>query len=220
MERSIFMNLRMYILRHKTIFAVVTIMSVLGVLGQTISATFWTPMIDALASKKSSTFWWWIVIDLASALFRFGFGQLADYLQEKAKQSVNVDIQHDLITGIANMNLPGFRNRTVGQYTSWLTNDIQQIDEKGLTTFFSIIMYSAGVVFPLISLALYHWSLCVVAIVCGVIMTIAPRALQKVIEDGSSELTHTNESFVNSADNVLNANCKNKLATPWHDTVR
>lgn len=198
------MSLKYYLNKHKVIVSVVVVLTLVDILGQTISTMLWTPMIDALAKRSTQMFWQWFLIDLVFGLVRFGLGQIGEYLKAAATQTINVDMQHDLSTGIANRSLPQFQQDSVGQYTSWLTNDIQQIDTKGLTTFFDIVMYSAGIAFPLISLIWYHWSLGLAAVICGLIMTIAPRFLQRLVEQGSDQVTHANERFVNVAENTLN----------------
>ncbi|WP_127848856.1 ATP-binding cassette domain-containing protein [Lacticaseibacillus hulanensis] len=198
------MTLKYYLGKHKVLVFVAVVLTLLSIIGQTIGTMFWTPMIDALARRSTSTFWWWFTIDTVFSLVRFGVGQIDDYLQTVATQRINVDMQRDLSNGVANQSLPEFQKGSVGQYTSWLTNDIQQIDTKGLATFFNIVMYGGGIVFPLVSLIWYHWSLGVAAIVCGLIMTIAPRVLQHKVEQGSERVTRANEHFVNVAENTLN----------------
>lgn len=175
-----------------------------SVAGQTFRQVLLNVLFDAGVNRQMTTFGFWLIITIVVQFVFLFESEYQVYVQTQAIQQMNLDLQTDLANGIANQSYTAFHQGNVGQYTSWLNNDVMQIDQKGFTNVFNMVQYVGGFVFPFGTLLAYHWTLAVTAIVCGVVMTITPRIITKLITESSEQVTKTNEQFVNDAENNLN----------------
>lgn len=198
------MNVMKYVRQERKLVLGAMVLIVVAIAGQTFRQVLLNVLFDAAVDKRMAAFvFWLIVVVVVQFVFMFE-DQSGTYLKTKATQQMNLDLQTDLATGIANQSYAAFHQHNVGQYTSWLNNDVLQIDQKGFTNLFDMVMYAGGFLFPLGTLLAYHWSLAVTAVACGIVMTVTPRVITKLITESSAQVTKANEHFVNEAENNLN----------------
>lgn len=161
-------------------------------------------LIDSLVQFSAHTFWFWILMMGLSSLVTIVFSQSADYVRTKTIQKINLALQKRLAIGVSNLSYTKFHEEgSVGKFTSWLTNDVQQIDAQGFENFFNIVMYAAGVVVPFFTFAYYHWILALTALILGITLQIVPKSLTKNLQKNTLNVTLTNEEFVQRVENIL-----------------
>lgn len=162
-------------------------------------------LADSLVDYALHNFVYWFVINIVLGFVMVFLGNLIDYFEEFSLQKMNLPLRDDLATGIANQSLDQFnQSESVGKYTSWFTNDVAQIDQKGFQIIFSLTFYLAGIIFPVAAFMFYHWSLALAAVILGLVLTFLPKVIQGKLEKSSYVLTVSNERFVNQVENLLN----------------
>ena len=65
------------------------------------------------------------------------------------------------------------------EYISWFTNDVSQIQRLAWEPFFSSISFVASIVFSIIALFTFHWSLLIISLAAAIIIMTAPKLFTK-----------------------------------------
>lgn len=125
---------------------------------------------------------------------------------EQARFSQNVDklIRKDIATELSRSNYATFHKQTVSTYSSWLTNDITTINNFGITDFLMIVRQVFEIIFGMLTLAYFNFSLVITVVVLTIIMGIVPNLFSKILSKKSLEYTHANERLVNTINDILN----------------
>lgn len=198
------MNLKKYLGRHRGMVALITILLAIAEIGTAAGSTILSKDIDTLMRHDAIGFSRWFGLSIVLTVLTLGSTLVSTYLKTVNIQTMNIDLQQDLATGIGNLPYDKFhRDNTVGRFTSWLNNDVSQLDEKGFTNFYDLVSNGVGIVASLIALYLFHWSLVVVALLLALIINLVPRLIKQALVNSSREVTERLEKFNTQVENVL-----------------
>ena len=75
-----------------------------------------------------------------------------------------------------------FHAQDSGEYLSWFTAGIKEIEEKAWDSFFQFTAYSAQVITNIVILACVQWSLLPLVFISAVIMIVMPKLFEKKLE--------------------------------------
>lgn len=123
-------------------------------------------------------FWWFLYFLLCA---------LGAYFQAKAISRMNHQVRHDLYLSLLQKNHRQFQEQDSGEYLSWLTNNINQIEQLAWNPFFSMVGRIAQIVWSVIGLATLHWSMLLASLVITVVMWAVPRCFTGKVETLSAE---------------------------------
>lgn len=195
--------MKKYLLRKKKMVGISTFLialrQALGVLGATINAFALTALVkmdlrDFLYQEVFLLLVWMGII------FIEGFLKVYNI---KIIQKIDIEIRKDIVSKFANSNYQEFNSRNMGTYLSWLNNDIEKINQKGIEQYFEIVKGISGLIFSVIALFMYHWSLLAVTITSVFIMLTIPKIFKPKVEYAGNISTKANEVFVNNTENIL-----------------
>ncbi|MEB3362783.1 hypothetical protein SDC49_01040 [Lactobacillus sp. R2/2] len=79
-------------------------------------------------------------------------------LSVKTVQFLSLRLRQDIILHLENYLVSHFEQHDIGVYTSWLTNDMNLIEENGFTNLFSMVQIFGDSVFSLIALLKFNWT--------------------------------------------------------------
>lgn len=96
-----------------------------------------------------------------------------------------------------------FSKKSEGYYTSWLTNDINQIEEYGFSMLYELLSNSINLCLALIGLLYIHWTLVVVTLVEVIIIIQLPKIFGKKMNESTVVIAMNNDSFVSKTTNLL-----------------
>lgn len=171
----------------------------LGVLGAAINAFALTALVklnfkEFLLQECYLLIVWTIIIAIEGGLKIYKIKTIQDF---------DIEIRKNIIGKFARSEYQEFQSRSIGTYLSWSNNDIELINQRGITQFFGIIQGLSGVVFSVIALLAYHWSLLVITLISVFIMLLIPKIFQSKVEIVGERATKQNELFVNETENIL-----------------
>ena len=66
-------------------------------------------------------------------------------LQARARRAMNNDLRHDLCLTLLSKTHADYHSRDTGEYLSWLTNNVKQIENLAWTPFFNCVSQAASV---------------------------------------------------------------------------
>lgn len=124
----------------------------------------------------------WCCIDIFGWGLYLLFSVLADRIQAKAIWALNNDVRKNIYDSILRQNYKQYHKNDIGEYLSWVTNDIKQIEQLAWIPFFSGVGRVTQVIVSIISLAFLHWSLVLFALLSAFLMWSIPNLFHKKIE--------------------------------------
>ncbi len=138
-----------------------------------------------------------------AALFLFYMIQmLEEFLKQKAFANAKTSMRSTISRKIGRKNYQEFRSAQIGDYISWYTNDVSQMNE-GLQVFSSVILYSIQGLISIAALAYIHWSLAVLSIITSVILMLSTKIFQKKLEMCGQANSKAQEIYTSSIKDLL-----------------
>lgn len=160
--------------------------------------------LSAVAKFRTNEFFMWVaVMGLAYIVYAI-VNCLVNIEQARFSQNVDKLIRKDIATELSRSNYATFHKQTVSTYSSWLTNDITTINNFGITDFLMIVRQVFEIIFGMLTLAYFNFSLVITVVVLTIIMGIVPNLFSKILSKKSLEYTHANERLVNTINDILN----------------
>ena len=160
--------------------------------------------LSAVAKFRANEFFMWVaVMGLAYIVYAI-VNCLVNIEQARFSQNVDKLIRKDIANELSRSNYATFHKQTVSTYSSWLTNDITTINNFGITDFLMIVRQVFEIIFGMLTLAYFNFSLVITVVVLTIIMGIVPNLFSKILSKKSLEYTHANERLVNTINDILN----------------
>ena len=125
---------------------------------------FWNLMMTAV---------WFLVLWVES---------LGEFFQGRAIRKMNHAVRSDMTATLLSMSYRDFHSKDTGEFLSWFTNDVNQIEGLAWRPFYQCIDSAATVICCTVALLTLHWSLLAAALVNVVVMMLAPQLFTKHME--------------------------------------
>lgn len=107
---------------------------------------------------------------------------LLDYFQARAIRILNNQVRHDLYVSLLEKNYKEYHDQDSGEYLSWMTNNMKQIEKLAWDPFFNSVGRIAQVIWSMLVLFSLHWSLLLASFVSTAIMWRLPKIFEKKME--------------------------------------
>ncbi len=127
-------------------------------------------------------FIFWTIILIAVWVVFAWMDALENYLQGRAIRAMNNQIRQDLANSLIRKKYYEYHETTTGEYLSWFTNNINQIENLAWKPFYQFIQAVSTVIFSIAALLMMHWSLLLASLITTVIMIFAPNLFNGKME--------------------------------------
>lgn len=187
----------------ENILLVVTM--ILGALGMVYSNFTRADLLNALIELDQTRF------------IQAGLGLFASYLvfllftyfsfiqRNKLIQDKLTYLREEVVDGVSNMSYQNYKENSTGAYVAYLTTDLKQIEQQTLTPFYEVVEGVIGAILAGVSLFYFHWSLIVLIVIEVFLLMQLPKLFSKKVEGASQRVTKSNENYVSTASEFLNA---------------
>ena len=139
-------------------------------------------VFDKALSLDLKAFLFWSAVDMAA----WGGCFLVCYLRESAQarvvRALNNDLRHDLCCQLLQKGYQDYHKQDSGEYLSWMTNDVKQIEQLAWNPFFNCVGRASQVLWGIVVLLSLHWSLMAASLVSALIMWALPKLFEKRLE--------------------------------------
>lgn len=149
---------------------------------QTETSLIMIQTFQSIIERDLRKFCFWILIMIAAWFLLIGINSLQDYFQGRAVRAMNNAIRQDMTVTLLQKTHGEFHALDTGEYLSWFTNDVNQIESLAWNPFYQCVDSAATVVFSAIALLTLHWSLLCAALATTVIMLLFPQIFNKRME--------------------------------------
>lgn len=128
---------------------------------------------------RSFALWAVLLIGLWTSIL--AMDSLRNWAMYRVIRQMNNQVRGDIAVTLLQMNHQNFHLQQSGEYLSWLTNDLNQIERLAWGPFYSMILTVFQVLFSVIILANMHWSLLVASLLTSVVIMNAPKLFGKKV---------------------------------------
>ena len=195
--------MKRYLKKYWKINAVVLIVMIFGYMIETVHNIFMMWMTQELMDANLKGF----IISLSVIGGWILLSCVQDYictaLQSNAIRKMNNQVRQDMGKVLLKKSHGEFHEKESGQYLSWFTNDINQIENLGWNTFYSLIGSISKIVFAAIALSFIHWSLVVLALGLAVFIMMFPKLFTGKIEKAAKTCSQAQEKGVAGLKDLL-----------------
>lgn len=123
--------------------------------------------------------------------------------ESKAIQKMNNTLRNDICNKIISLDYESFHKMDSGNYVSWLTNDVNQINSLGFLKFFSIIESLFALIFTFIALTMLHYAISLAALALFLFMFVVPKVTNKRLALYTKAVSMEQEKFVESTKETI-----------------
>jgi ATP-binding cassette subfamily B protein len=144
-------------------------------------------VFDATLQLNLDAFLLRIAVYFFAWCFYFLLCALEAFFEARAVCALNNCVRHDIYHTLLQKGYQQYHSQDSGEYLSWLTNDIKQLEKLAWNPFFNMVGSIARIICSTIALALLHWSMLVAALGISAVMWAAPRLFKKRLSSLSEE---------------------------------
>lgn len=195
--------MKTYIIRFWKINILVLIVNTFAICAQIIGAFLQMNIFNSVVSFDLISLIKAMVQLALALIISFLFSYLGEILQAKAIQRMNNSLRSDVSNTLSKMEFQQFHKKEIGDYVSWYTNDINQIEQMGFVPFFTFVTQAIQLTLAIIALCLIHWFLAVLVVGLAVLMLLVPQIFHIKIENGGEILSKSQELFVRRVKDIL-----------------
>ena len=149
---------------------------------QTITALIMIQSFKMAINLDFKRFALWMGINVLAWAAYFGLGMLQGFFEAKAIRILNNHVRRDILQTLLSKDYISYHSDDTGEYFSYLTNNVREIEKRAWRPFFDAVGSIAEVVWSLIALAFIHWSLLITGVVCAIIMLLVPKLFEKKMQ--------------------------------------
>lgn len=123
--------------------------------------------------------------------------------QAKVTQKMVAAIRKDITESIEKMLYQEYHGKHSSAFASWLTNDINTIEESGFACVYEIINLAVMGIGAIIALLYFHWSILLFSLASAVLTLLLPQLVTKRVQDATVEVTKEQEQFMQTITSTL-----------------
>lgn len=122
---------------------------------------------------------------------------------EKTIQKMATSLRVTLLKRIAAVSYQEFHQQDTGTYSSWLTNDITQIEQLGFNPLYNLISSVINTTLAIFALFSLHWSLLLITSLQIFAILLIPKLFAKRVTEGATKVAQANENFLEKTTDFL-----------------
>lgn len=139
-------------------------------------------VFDAAFSFDFPAFVRWILISVGAWGVYFLLGAIQSFFQARAIAVLNNQVRYDLLHSLWNRDHVRLHAKDTGEYLSWLTNNLKQLERLAWNPFFESVGRASQILWSIVILAWIDWVLLVAALATALIMWLAPKLFHHRME--------------------------------------
>ena len=149
---------------------------------QTGTSLMMIQMFQRIIERDLRGFGFWILMMAGAWFLRLGVNSLQEFFQGRAVRAMNNAVRRDMAATLLQKNHGEFHELDTGEYLSWFTNDINQVESLAWKPFYQCVDSAAAIVFSALALLTLHWLLLGAALGTAAVMLFVPQLFNKRME--------------------------------------
>lgn len=137
---------------------------------------------DAAINLDFRSFLIWTALNLGVYALYLALAALEGVLEARAVRAMNNAVRHDLYLSLLDKSHAAYHSQDTGEYISWLTTNVKQIERLAWGPFFSCVSQVGLIVWCILALISLHWLMLAAGLFSVVVMLAVPKLFQKRME--------------------------------------
>ena len=137
---------------------------------------------DAAINLDFRSFLLWTAAEVSGYSLYMGTAALKGIFEARAIRTMNNQVRHDLYLSLLDKTHTSYHSQDTGEYISWLTTNVKQIERLAWEPFFSCAGNIALVVWCILALISLHWLMLAAGLFSAAVMLVVPRLFRKRME--------------------------------------
>ncbi len=137
---------------------------------------------DAAIGLDFRRFLLWTAAEIGGYILYLTLAALEGVLEARAIRAMNNQVRHDLYISLLDKTHTAYHSRDTGEYISWLTTNVKQMENLAWTPFFSCVNQAGLIVWCILALISLHWLMLAAGLVSAAVMLVVPKLFQKRME--------------------------------------
>ena len=160
-------------------------------------------ILNSLIKLDFQAFFKYILLNILLFLVMTVFLISEQVLSVKTVQFLSLRLRQDIIEHIEDYSVSRFEKHDTGVYTSWLTNDMNLVEENGFTNLFSMVQIFGDSIFSLIALIKFNWTFLPLVAILTLFTLGLPQLVRKKVASSNFTTSKENEKVVNVINDCL-----------------
>ena len=190
-------NLFKYVKQEPTKVTLVVILQLICSAFRVLNSLINVFILNSLIKLDFQAFFKYILLNILLFLVMTVFLISEQVLSVKTVQFLSLRLRQDIIEHLENYSVSGFEKNDTGVYTSWLTNDMNLVEENGFTNLFSMVQIFGDSVFSLIALIKFNWTFLPLVAILTFFTLGLPQLVRKKVASSNFTTSKENEKVVN-----------------------
>lgn len=195
--------MKKYLLKYKKqnlfIFLLIFITSSLSTFGAVIHMF----AFDDLIAGDTRAFVQWYILAFGIYGFYLTLGYFSGVYQEKITQKMTKDLRLDIVQAIEKASFQQYMKNTSGDYISWLSNDLNTINQQGFKSFYGLVNVVCLTSISMFTLLSLDSVILLGTIGLSFLLIKAPVLLSQRVATALGKLTLQNGSFTSILEDTL-----------------
>ena len=137
---------------------------------------------DAAISLDFQGFLYWSLVNIGGYAVYLALAAVQGVLEARAVRAMNNQVRHDLYLSLLAKDHAAFHSQDTGEYISWLTTSVKQIERLAWEPFMSCVCQAGLIVWCILALVSLHWLMLAAGLFSALVMLVVPRLFQKKME--------------------------------------
>lgn len=187
--------MKIYILKNWIYITLYVFFVLISSGGFIVGSFFLSKILNAAIARDLNELWKQIIITLILYFFGIFFMHISAIFKSKVILKFNNQLREEISKKIISLNYSDFKKQSSGNYVSWYTNDVNQIQIKLFETFLNIASTVINMILAIISIFLLHWIIALFAISYTIFMIFIPKIFDKLLTKKALEFSNSQEEF-------------------------
>lgn len=188
--------LKDYINRYKRRNILVLLLTFIMASIQVYASVVHTFSMNALIRGDVRFFLLWNLFSLVLWGALFVINYIESVYEERTIQKISANIRDDITKRLSSTSFSNAVKKNEGTYVSWLNNDIQQIEDKGIRQYYAFWGNLFSIILSTGALIVYHYSLILVTFILMGILMKFPALFENKMSKSTLQLSEANERFI------------------------
>lgn len=160
-------------------------------------------ILNALIKLQLHNFFNWVMIDIGVFAILSIFLILLQIQTAKTIEFLCLDLRKDIVRQIANKPIMKYQEKDTGVYASWLTNDMNTIENNGFYNILQSIQVITDPLFSIIALLQFSWTFIPLILLVSFLTVFLPQIVHDRLASASLSTTQANENLLSTINDGL-----------------
>ena len=124
----------------------------------------------------------WTAAEVVGYMIYLTLAAVEGVMEARTVRAMNNQVRHDLYLSLLDKTHAAYHSQDTGEYISWLTTNVKQIEHLAWAPFFSCVQKIGLIVWCILALISLHWLMLAAGLISAAVMLIVPKLFQKRME--------------------------------------